>query len=156
MPMEYYLLVAGVVLLLVELAVPGFGIFGVAGMVCLTGGGYYLLGGGQVALAVLVTFYLLLAMVIAFLCFYLPSESKWNPFVLWNKQRNTDGYTGGKDFTALQGKTARALTTLRTAGTIIVDGERIDAVSTGDFIDKDSAVRIVRVEGSKVFVEREI
>lgn len=156
MPTEYYLLVAGVVLLLVELVVPGFGIFGVAGMVCLTGGGYYLLGGGQVALAVLGTFYLLLALVIAFLCFYLPSESKWNPFVLWNKQRNTDGYTGGKNFISLQGKTARALTTLRPAGTIIVDGERVDAVSTGDFIDKDSVVRIVRVEGSKVFVERKI
>ena len=35
MPLEYYFMLAGLVLLLIEFVVPGFGIFGVSGMVCL-------------------------------------------------------------------------------------------------------------------------
>ena len=92
MPIEYYLLIAGVILMSVELAVPGFGIFGIGGLLCLTGGGYYLLGGGLAALTVLLGFYILVALVIAFLCLYLPRESKWNPFVLWDKQQNSAGW----------------------------------------------------------------
>ena len=57
MPIEYYLLIAGVILMSVELAVPGFGIFGIGGLICLTGGGYLLLGGGFPALTVLLGFY---------------------------------------------------------------------------------------------------
>lgn len=38
MPLEYYFMLAGLVLLLIEFVVPGFGIFGVSGMVCLTVG----------------------------------------------------------------------------------------------------------------------
>lgn len=34
MPLEYYFMLAGLVLLLIEFVVPGFGIFGVSGMVC--------------------------------------------------------------------------------------------------------------------------
>ena len=41
MPLEYYFMLAGLVLLLIEFVVPGFGIFGVSGMVCLTVGGFY-------------------------------------------------------------------------------------------------------------------
>ena len=45
MPLEYYFMLAGLVLLLIEFVVPGFGVFGVSGMVCLTVGGFYVLGG---------------------------------------------------------------------------------------------------------------
>lgn len=103
MPIEYYLLIAGVILMSVELAVPGFGIFGIGGLLCLTGGGYYLLGGGFAALAVLLGVYALAALVLAFLCVYMPKESKWNPFVLWDKQQNSAGYTRGRGFFVLAG-----------------------------------------------------
>lgn len=52
MPLEYYFMLAGIVLLLIEFVVPGFGIFGVSGMVCLTVGGFYVLGGNGGAGAV--------------------------------------------------------------------------------------------------------
>lgn len=154
MPMEYYLLTAGVVLMVVELIVPGFGLFGVAGMVCLSWGGYYLLGGGMTALSVIVGFYLLLAAGIAVLCLYLPRESKWNPFVLWDKQSNSKGYTGGSDLSAFAGLQGVALTALRPAGTVLVKDKRLDVSSLGDYIPKNVTVRIVKTEGSKIFVDR--
>lgn len=154
MPGEYYCLLAGVVLLLVELAVPGFGIFGVLGILCLTVGTYFVLGGGLTALLVLVGVYALLALALAGLCLYLPKESKYNPFVLWTRQRNSEGYTGGADLQSLLGQQGRALTTLRPAGTILLGEQRLDVSSLGDYIEKDSQVVIVKVEGSKVFVDK--
>lgn len=154
MPMEYYLLIGGVVLLVAEMAVPGFGILGIGGLVCLTAGGFFVLGGGYTAIAVLAGIYLLLALVIALCCFYLPRESKWNPFVLWDKQRNSAGYIGGRDLSALLGKKGQTLTTLRPAGTVEVDGKRLDVSSLGDYIPKDVSVTIIKVEGSKIFVEK--
>lgn len=59
MPLEYYFMLAGLVLLLIEFVVPGFGIFGVSGMVCLTVGGFYVLGGNAWAALVLLAVYLL-------------------------------------------------------------------------------------------------
>ncbi len=154
MPMEYYFLLAGVILLVIELAIPGFGLFGVSGLVCLTVGGFFVMGGGAPAIMVLLAIYLLAALAIALLCVYLPKESKYNPFVLWTRQKNSDGYTGGDAATSLLGRRGTALTTLRPAGTVVVDGRRLDVSSLGDFIPKDTAVVITRVEGSKIFVEK--
>ena len=95
MPLEYYFMLAGLVLLLIEFVVPGFGVFGVSGMVCLTVGGFYVLGGNAWAALVLLAVYLFLVLVITLLCVYLPKESKYNPFVLWTRQKNSEGYTGG-------------------------------------------------------------
>lgn len=154
MPLEYYFMLAGLVLLLIEFVVPGFGIFGVSGMVCLTVGGFYVLGGNAWAALVLLAVYLFFVLVITLLCVYLPKESKYNPFVLWTRQKNSEGYTGGKNWSMLVGKGGTALTTLRPAGTILVDGKRLDVSSQGDYIEKSAPVIIVRVEGSKIFVEQ--
>ncbi len=154
MPMEYSFLLAGVVLLAIELVIPGFGVFGVAGMICTTIGAFYIMGGGLPAIVILLAIYLALALGVVVLCVYLPKESKYNPFVLWTRQQNSAGYTGGDDLSQLLGKHGRALTTLRPAGTISVDGKRLDVSSLGDFIAKDTPVKIVKVEGSKIFVEK--
>ena len=153
MPIEYYLLIAGVILMSVELAVPGFGVFGIGGLICLTGGGYFLLCGGLPALTVLLGFYLVAALVLAFLCLYLPKESKWNPFVLWDRQQNSAVYTGGSDYSALLGKQGVALTKLRPAGTVLIEGRRYDVSSMGDFLPKDSKIVVTKVEGNKLFVD---
>lgn len=44
MPIEYILLGVGIVLLGIEAVVPGFGFFGVTGLISLLAGSYYLLG----------------------------------------------------------------------------------------------------------------
>lgn len=153
MPMEFYLLLAGIILVIVEFAVPGFSIFGITGIACITASSYYFMGGGMSALLVILGLYLFAAIVMAVLFLYLPKESKWNPFVLWDKQRNSDGYTGSQNMTTLLGEKGEALTVLRPAGTVLVDGQRLDAISLCEYIPKGSNVRIVKVEGSKIFVD---
>lgn len=144
MPMEYYVLTVGIILLLIELLIPGFGIFGIAGTLCLSWSGYYLLGGGVTAILAIIGFYVLLAVGIAFL--------SRNTFAFWDKNNNGQSY-GGSDLSALVGQEGVTLTTLRPAGTVLVKDKRLDVSSLGDYIPKDVAVRVVKTEGSKIFVD---
>lgn len=150
---EYYLLVGGVVLILGEMMVPGFGILGIGGMICLTAGAFFALGGGYGALAVLAVVYLILAAIILACCFYFPKEDKRNPLVLWEKQKNSEGYVGSSDLTDLIGEKGTTLTTLRPVGAVQIRGKRFDGASLGDYIAKGTVVTVVKVEGNKIFVD---
>ena len=48
-----------------------------------------------------------------------------------------------------------AVTPLRPSGTILVAGRRVDAITGGEFVEKGTPVRIVRIEGSGVVVHQE-
>ncbi len=65
-----------------------------------------------------------------------------------------DGYIGvDMQPASLVGRKALATTVLRPAGKVMLDGTVYDAVSTGDFIDADAQVRIVRYENAQLYVE---
>ena len=51
------------------------------------------------------------------------------------------------------GKEGIAKTDLRMAGKILVEGELLDAVSRGDYIDAGTPIRVIEVEGFRVVVE---
>lgn len=53
----------------------------------------------------------------------------------------------------LVGSRATAMTDMRPAGKIIIDGNVYDAVSTGSFIEASQHVRIVRYENAQLYVE---
>ena len=52
------------------------------------------------------------------------------------------------------GREGVAVTKLRPSGMIEVDHEKIDAVTSGEFIEKDSRIKIIRVEGRKIIVKK--
>ena len=54
--------------------------------------------------------------------------------------------------TELPGKTGRAVTTLRPAGTAIIDGVRVDVVTDGEFLPADTEIKVLTVEGMRVVV----
>jgi membrane-bound serine protease (ClpP class) len=47
-----------------------------------------------------------------------------------------------------------AITPLRSAGTVLIDGKRIDAVSEAEFIEKDIEVEVIKIEGNRIVVKR--
>ena len=49
-------------------------------------------------------------------------------------------------------RTGTALTTLRPAGTALIEGKRVDVVTEGQLIERGAAVRVVAVEGLRVVV----
>ena len=109
----------------------------------------------------------MLAAICALLFWFIPSSSSWNPFVLREKQKNSEGYTGAADYSGYLGKKGKVIAPLRPAGTkgkviaplrpagtALIDGERVDVVSFGDYIDKDSEIEVVKIEGSKLLVKK--
>lgn len=52
----------------------------------------------------------------------------------------------------LVGKSGRALSTLRPAGIVELEGRRVDCVADGELLDAGSPVTVVRVEGNRVVV----
>ncbi|HOZ48544.1 MAG TPA: NfeD family protein [Candidatus Hydrogenedentes bacterium] len=85
---------------------------------------------------------------------YLPRTRLARRLILEDSQDAAAGWVAVESNERLVGRTAEVLTALRPAGTILVDGERLDAVSDGQFIDKGAAVRVLEVHGSRVVVEQ--
>jgi membrane-bound serine protease (ClpP class) len=62
-------------------------------------------------------------------------------------------YVTSTDFGALRGRAGTASSYLRPAGIASIDGRRIDVLTAGEFISAGTPIRVVRVEGARIFVE---
>ena len=52
----------------------------------------------------------------------------------------------------LVGRSGKALTPLRPAGTAVIDGQMFDVTTDGGFIEAEERVQIIRIEGNKIVV----
>lgn len=52
-------------------------------------------------------------------------------------------------------KEGRALSDLRPAGTALIMGKRLDVVSRGEYIEKDSPLLVIEVSGNRIIVRRQ-
>ncbi len=62
-------------------------------------------------------------------------------------------YVASGDYSFLLGKNGTAASLLRPAGVVTIDGHRVDVLTAGEFIPAGTPVRVVRVEGARIFVE---
>lgn len=86
--------------------------------------------------------------------FALSKTSNATGLALGTSLSEESGYVNLPSNKALIGRPGRVLTALRPSGTIVVDGQRHDAVSDGDFIDEGGIVRVIEVHGNRVVVEK--
>ncbi len=142
------LLVVGILLLLAETVLPGM-IAGIIGVCFLIGGvveGYMQFGAriGNLILAGL-----LLTLVIGFSLWlkYFPNSRTARLFI----SRQVVGDIG-TDRPALLHQTGTAFTQLRPAGTALINGQRVDVVTEGQLIERDTPIQVVAVEGMRVVV----
>lgn len=147
------LFAAGIVLILAEFVIPG-AVIGILGGSCIVASvvlgwkwypeyGIFILLGEVVGLGLAIAFGI-----------YLMSRSRvGRVLVQTGVQRNDEGYASHQEDPALIGREGEAHSALRPAGVIMVDGRRIDAVSSGTFINKGARVRVIDVEGHRVVVE---
>ena len=151
--------VLGVGLLLVEVFIlPGFGVAGISGIILIFGGIFYVFKSAYQFETAILAFSLVILQTAAFViaAFYLlPKTRAWRHFVLANEMRSDIGYhsAGDEDFQSYIGQTGTAITPLRPAGAIRLAGKRLDVLTAGDFIASETPVKVIEVEGSKVFVE---
>ena len=148
------LFVAGIVFIFSEFFIPGLivGTLGVILLLVSTVYGWYLFPeyGPFIAMGEFIGLVASIA-----LGMYAIANTRLGNFMIMNKTQDaSEGWHAPAQDPALMGQEGTVYTALRPAGKILVNGDRIDAVSNGTFIDADTAVRVVEVEGGRVVVER--
>ncbi|MEH7353201.1 NfeD family protein [Neobacillus drentensis] len=146
------LFVVGILLIFLEFFLPGAvaGTLGVAALIL------SLFIAGEDAMQIGVSIFI--AIMISIFVFFMMIKIFGRKLVLFNKMvlfdtaRKEDGYVSNINRTDLLGKVGTALTILRPAGTIIIHNERIDVVSEGDFIEQNTKVKVIKVEGARIVV----
>ena len=73
--------------------------------------------------------------------------------ILRTSQNSADGFQAApQELAALAGQSGQSLSPLRPAGIAFIDGQRVDVVTDGEFIEPETEVIVVAVEGSRVVV----
>jgi len=149
------LFVIGLILLLAEIFfIPGFGLAGISGIAAILVS-IFLTFGNIVQATYSISIALGVSVVGFFLLIkYIPSTQTWRKFVLSTEQKKELGYTvGTKDLNRLNGKEGIAITPLRPSGIIKVNGKKLNALTRGEYVDSNTKIKIISVEGNKIVVE---
>jgi len=149
------LFIIGLFLLLAEIFfIPGFGLAGIGGIAAILASIFLTFGNITQA-----TYSILIALGISVIGFfllikYIPSTRTWRKFVLSTEQKKELGYTvGTKDLKRLTGKEGIAITPLRPSGIVEVNGKKLNALTQGEYVDSNTKIKIISVEGNKIVVE---
>jgi membrane-bound serine protease (ClpP class) len=147
MELEYIILlyILGLALLFSEIFVPG-GIIGTIGALCLIASIYFVFeeygfwwGLGSLVLTALAGIVLI--------------KVALRRLTLRRIETTAEGYSSSpKDLPDLMGLEGTTLTMLRPAGKAEISGKRIDVLTRGEIIEQDRRVRVIKVEGNRVFV----
>lgn len=149
------LFVLGIVLLLIEIFVPSFGILGVSGILSLFAGIILAAYDREKAMYSLGIAIIIAIILVAVIAKYFKHRGVWNRFILKEEFKTEAGYVSSSSKEHLLGKQGIALTTLRPSGTALIEDQRVDVVTSGQFIKANQPIEVVQVEGTRVVV-REI
>ena len=147
----------GLVLLTIEVFMPGFGVPGIAGIVLEVASIVmtYLSHGGVAALGITL---IILAVIAIAISFALRSANKGrlskSPVILTETESAEEGYVATKDMDIFLGKNGVTTTVLRPTGMAEFEGVKLNVQSDGEYIAKGETVRVDHVEGARVVVRR--
>lgn len=152
------LLVLGIILCLIEMFVPGFGVFGISGGVCLVGGIVAkMLYGGTVTQMFILIFLIFIFLLLGF------GIATWSakrglisktPLVLKETALPENYADVDEKMLKLVGKKGVTTSLLRPQGIIEIDGKFYDAMSTDEYLEKDTKVVVVEMQGRTLFVKK--
>ena len=167
---EILLFIIGVILVLIEIfAIPGFGVVGITGIVCIVLGlslslvgalpsasPFNLPDGKQFSTALALV---MISLVVSlFTSIYIGSKfidsHMFQKFVLTKTQQSTEGYVSSDQaiMNNLTGKTGIAYTVLRPSGKVEIEEEIYDAVAANGFIDKGANIKVLKHENAQLVV----
>ena len=142
----------GMILIIVDVFLPGFGLPGIGGIV-LVGAGVVMVGmhfGSLTAVGTLLVIIAVLAVLISWVLRQASRGGKRSDLFL---QERDELHTQQEDMKVLVGKAGTTTSVLRPAGIGDFDGVRLNVVTEGGFIEKGQPIEIVRVDGSRIVVK---
>ena len=165
---EIGLFILGIILLLLELfVIPGFGVAGILGIICIIAGlalslvlnnwfDFTVTGSEKLTSALILV---LGAMVLSVVASVVLGKSimrtpVFQRLVLQDEQRSKLGYVSGKQPGDLVNKTGIAKTDMRPSGKVEIDGKWYDAVALDGYIEQGKGVLVEKQENYNVFVRK--
>ena len=145
----------GIGLLVLEAFMPGFGVAGISGIL-FEGAAVILVYITSGPMAAAVTLLVALTVAAIALSVSLRSAAKGklsqSDMILRSTERPEDGYVANEDMKVFVGRTGVVTNTLRPTGMAEFDGVRLNVMSSGEFIEVGTQVRIEKVDGSRILV----
>lgn len=156
-------LALGLLFIIIEIFNPGFGFFGIAGIILLVAGIVLRISDSGKGNPLTQLFILLLisiiVIIIAFIIMTYSAKKGWlsrTPLVMADSALPSGITAGTDDYTFLLGKDGITATTLRPSGIVIIDDKRYDVVALGTFIDINTLVEVIQVEGVRIVVREKL
>ena len=158
--MELLILFFGIIFVFLEiLVIPGFGIAGITGGAFILWSIFYMLLGEYPNPEDYNNAYLGLSigalgsLVSSVILFKAITQSKfYSKIIEFKPQKKEYGYSISKGYEKLIGETGIASTDLRPSGKVIVNNSSFHAITTGDYIEKNSNIIIIKIEENQLVV----
>ena len=147
------LLIAGFILVGTEMVLPGFGVPGISGIICLVAGILLTADTIEEGLTITLVVIVLLAVMFTIILAMLHMKKIKPPIVLQEELKAEKGYLSSSDLEYLVGKEGVTVTDLRPAGKCNIDGVEFDVRSEGKYIARGSNVRISRIQGNTLIIK---
>lgn len=165
---EIALFVVGIVLILLELfLIPGFGVAGILGIICLVCGlafsmvanDYFDFSIAEPGMLFNSFLLVIAAMVVSIILMVVFGKSllgtrAFKRLVLQDEQRSAEGYTSSRLDSEMVNKEGVAKTVLRPSGKVEIAGKWYDAVALDGFIDIGEAIYVEKHENYNLFVRK--
>lgn len=145
-------LVIGLILIGAEMVIPGFGLPGISGGICLVLGIFMASDSLEEGLTLTVILVVIIAVMLTCVIVFFHSKKIKPPIMLNEELRAENGFLNSNDLEYLIGKDGIASTDLRPEGKCDIDGVSFEVRSEGEYIKKGSSIKITRIQGSTLMV----
>jgi membrane-bound serine protease (ClpP class) len=139
---------------MLEVFFPSFGLLGTIAAAAIITGGVLAFRAGDIFLTYLVLAFVLGPAVAAIGLKLFPKTPFGKALMLSGTSFDPIEATAGRGagFELLLDRTGVAQTPLRPSGKVLLDGRKIDVTTRGELIEAGRQVRVIRVEGNRIFV----
>ena len=143
----------GIVLLIVEMYVPGFGVAGVSSLIAFALAIIFAADTFLEGLVFTGVVLVVIAIVVAVFLVLLSKGKLSSNFILKAKNSTDEGFSSAADdLRFLVGREGVAQTILRPTGRVSIENKVYDVISSGDFIAPGEKIRVLEVNGNRIVV----
>ena len=152
------IMIFGMMLCMVEIAMPGFGVFGVMGTIFTFAGMVvrFMMGTKTTQVIAMFLFVIVVAVVTVVLVIVLARLGVLGKTHIIQEKTSVpvDYEKSSKEQRKLIGKVGFAKTVFKTSGKLVIDDKVYDAMSEGEYIEKDSKIKVIAIRNNTIIVKK--
>lgn len=152
-------IVLGLVLCIIEIFQPGFGVFGGLGALLIIAGLVIrMLQGGTLLMLFIMIFLIIIILLAAFMIMVRSMKYGWlsrADFIQTGTAVDPVRSDATKDFSYLLDKTGKATTPLRPSGKATIEDQEYDVIAQGAFIAAGAKIKVIEIEGARIVVKEQ-